>query len=93
MAHLNMPYEVDSLVRDLNLPNDLDLNKLDFNDPSHFAQLLGPGFPIPAYKSTGDVRKEARERSRIIHETFNSLHAIVTRHEETIQKRWLKKSG
>ncbi|KAK4110152.1 hypothetical protein N656DRAFT_838666 [Canariomyces notabilis] len=72
MAHLNMPYEVDSF---------------------HFAQLLGPGFPIPAYESPGDVRKEARERSRIIHKTFNSLHAIVTRHEETIQKRWLKKSG
>ncbi|KAK0744793.1 hypothetical protein B0T21DRAFT_358403 [Apiosordaria backusii] len=73
----------------------VNLCDVDFNNPSRFAELLGPNsaLPIPVFKSPGDVRKETRERSQTIHETYNTLHAIVTRHEETIQKRWVKKSG
>ncbi|KAK4151230.1 hypothetical protein C8A00DRAFT_36130 [Chaetomidium leptoderma] len=72
-----------------------NLGDVDFNDLGRFAELLGSNsaLPIPAFKSPDDVRKEARERSQTIHETYNALHAIVTRHEETIQKRWIKKSG
>ncbi|KAK3357834.1 hypothetical protein B0T25DRAFT_630794 [Lasiosphaeria hispida] len=74
---------------DIDLP---DLDGIDFDDPSHFAKLYGPDSVVPAFKAPDDVRKEARERSRIIHDTYNILHAIVERHEETIQKRWTKRT-
>ena len=73
----------------------VNLHDIDFNDPDHFAQLLGPNsaLPVPVFKSPDNIRKEARRASQIIHDAYNALHAIVARHEETIQKRWMKKSG
>ncbi|KAK3342123.1 hypothetical protein B0T25DRAFT_359738 [Lasiosphaeria hispida] len=72
----------------------VNFDNVDYNDPTSFAQLFGPnsGLPIPTLQRPDDVRKEARERSQVIHDAYNTLNEIVTRHEETIQKRWLKKS-
>ncbi|KAK0702821.1 hypothetical protein B0H67DRAFT_595155 [Lasiosphaeris hirsuta] len=71
----------------------MNLDNIDYNNPDHFADLMGFDARFAVFKSPETVRKEARETSQIIHDTYNTLHAIVARHEETIQDRWMKKSG
>ncbi|KAL2853042.1 hypothetical protein BJX68DRAFT_265279 [Aspergillus pseudodeflectus] len=53
--------------------------------------LIGEG-PLPEVKSLEDVRREIRSRSGSIYEHYESLQAILQRHENTIQRRWLMKS-
>jgi len=47
---------------------------------------------VPEFPSPDQVRQEARENSEKIFASYNILKKIVVRHEETIQKRWTKKS-
>ncbi|KAL4905612.1 hypothetical protein BDW74DRAFT_167787 [Aspergillus multicolor] len=48
---------------------------------------------VPTDVKTPDtVRKEAAARSRRIFESYEKLHGILERHEETIQKRWAKRT-
>jgi len=64
------------------------------NNAVDLARLVGPdAAKLAVFKPPGTVRKEARERSQVIHDRYNTLHAIVARHEETIQDRWVRKSG
>jgi hypothetical protein len=86
--------DISSALERLNI-GDINLDGIDFNDPAHFAQLLGAGpggLPIPKYQSPTDVRKEATERSAKIHANYGLLRGIVSRHEAVVQKRWIKKS-
>lgn len=70
-----------------------DLSSIDFNDPASFARLLqGSGLPIPTASSPTAVRREATERSANIFASYNTLKAIIERHEATIQRRWTKKT-
>lgn len=47
----------------------------------------------PNYAQTADARRrEAKARSRRIFDSHSDLHAILERHEATIQKRWMKKT-
>lgn len=72
--------------------DDSDPDQIDYNDPACFSRLFGPGLPVPTYQSPAAVRKQARERSQTIHDTSAALRDVVIRHEDTIQKRWMKKS-
>ncbi|KAL3485396.1 hypothetical protein BJX62DRAFT_242964 [Aspergillus germanicus] len=56
-----------------------------------FEQLIGEG-PLPEAKSLKDVRREIRSRSGSIYENYETLQTILQRHEDTIQRRWLKRS-
>ncbi|SPN98454.1 uncharacterized protein DNG_01498 [Cephalotrichum gorgonifer] len=47
-----------------------------------------PDLPSPGLEG---VRNEARKRSKNIASSFNTLRAIVERHEAAIQRRWVKK--
>lgn len=66
-----------------------------YNDPAAFFASMGmanPNLPIPVLKSAKDVRVEAKGRSRNIGASYKTLHAIVERHEATIQRRWANKT-
>ena len=68
------------------------MDSIDFNDPeSVFGQLLGGGIgtnlPIPKSATPQEVRQETAQRAPAILQSFDTLHAILDRHEATIQKR------
>ncbi|MCJ1352732.1 MAG: hypothetical protein MMC33_002716 [Icmadophila ericetorum] len=64
-----------------------------YDDPRNFFDALGPGFPKPSsYPSPAKVRREAKTLSQEIFATWDTLHAILERHEEVIRRRWGKKS-
>ncbi|OOF91998.1 hypothetical protein ASPCADRAFT_409080 [Aspergillus carbonarius ITEM 5010] len=75
-------------------PNETD--KFDWNDPAAFFKAIGAGrpgaVPFPEIWSKEDVRREATTWSDRISTSYETLHAILQRHEPTIQKRWLKKT-
>ena len=54
----------------------------------------GPGtiLPIPKLWSPEEVHWEATKRSGVIFNSLDTLHAILERHEATIQNRWTKKT-
>ncbi|KAF9928818.1 hypothetical protein FBU30_002089 [Linnemannia zychae] len=59
---------------------------------SNPAQFLG-GMPMPSsFPTAAEVRKEARGRVTNIFKDWRLLNSIVLRHEDTIQKRWFKKT-
>jgi hypothetical protein len=86
-------------VMDLGIPpgpwdnsdDDEELNNIDFSKPETFFSTMGlpqpSSFPKPA-----EVRQQALERSTAILSTWTTLQKILERHEETIRKRWVKKS-
>ncbi|KAF2111934.1 hypothetical protein BDV96DRAFT_580891 [Lophiotrema nucula] len=54
---------------------------------------LPPGLPMPSsMPSPGEVRSKSRGYAKKLFDDWNTLHVIVERHEETIRKRWTKKS-
>ncbi|POS75154.1 hypothetical protein DHEL01_v206455 [Diaporthe helianthi] len=69
---------------------DLDLDGLDFNDPSTIARLAG--MPVPPTMEPADLQRLARGMSEDIFHNHSLLQEILYRHEATIQKRWLKKT-
>ncbi|PWY69622.1 hypothetical protein BO94DRAFT_628459 [Aspergillus sclerotioniger CBS 115572] len=76
------------------LPDEID--KFDWNDPAAFFKAIGAGqpgaLPLPEILSKEDVCREATTWSQSIFTSYETLHAILQRHEATIQKRWLKKT-
>ncbi|KAG8525269.1 uncharacterized protein KY384_008913 [Bacidia gigantensis] len=52
-----------------------------------------PNLPKPKYGSASEVKQEAKELSRKIYTTRRNLVDLLDRHEATIRKRWLKKTG
>jgi hypothetical protein len=54
---------------------------------------MGPGMPRPSsFPSAAEVRREASDRSQKIFDSFNTLNQILARHEETLRKRWTKRT-
>lgn len=54
----------------------------DLHGPDY--QMLEPGMPMPRFASPANVRREAQERTGNIFASYNTLQAIVLRHEGTI---------
>ncbi|RAK97333.1 uncharacterized protein BO80DRAFT_428331 [Aspergillus ibericus CBS 121593] len=73
-----------------------EIDGLDWNDPAAFFKAIGAGgpgaLPLPDIRSKEDVRREATTWSDSIFTSYETLNAILQRHEATIQKRWLKKT-
>lgn len=68
---------------------------LQQNDNTFRQQILASrrniGVP-PRFVTATELRAEAREKTLAIFADFETLRAILDRHEATIQKRWLKKT-
>jgi hypothetical protein len=61
--------------------------------PRKFFVSLGPGIPSPSsFPSAAEIRRDARECSRKIFDSYSTLNRIVLRHEETLRKRWTKRT-
>ena len=56
------------------------------------AHRLNPNIPLPKFMTVDEVRKESTQRSRRLFELWNKLHNILLQHEDTLRKRWVKKS-
>ena len=70
--------------------NDI-LERINWDDPRSFFEVLG--MPMPSsYPTPEQVRNEALQRARSIFSDWTLLNRIIERHEEVIQKRWLKKT-
>ncbi|KAL2277788.1 hypothetical protein FJTKL_15217 [Diaporthe vaccinii] len=69
---------------------DMELDGLDYSDPSTIASLTG--MPAPPTMEPADLQRRARGMSEDIFHNHGLLQEILYRHEATIQKRWLKKT-
>lgn len=70
-----------------------DLNNIDWSKPAEWLENLGGFPPKPsAYPAPEEVRRESRERVAKILSDWDTLHKIIERHEERIQKRWHQKT-
>jgi hypothetical protein len=83
------------LVDDLFNPHDSDgeddFSNIDFSRPETFFSSVG--LPQPSsFPTPGEVRQQAFERSNKILSDWATLQKILDRHEETLRKRWMKKS-
>ena len=58
-------------------------------DSEAFIKQFDPNVHIA---SPEEVRQTAQKRSRNVIDSYNALRNILIRHEETIQKRWAKKT-
>lgn len=70
----------------------LDLNGINWSDPSSFMKIIGGGGPIPVTLSPDKILKQTKQRKLSIFKNYDTLHAIIDRHELTIRKRWAKKT-
>ena len=66
-------------------------------DPKALLELMGAGRPggapmPPSFPSPKEVRIEARDLSKLVLDQWQMLNGIITRHENTIRKRWTKKT-
>src|SRR4051794_2792970 len=88
-------YKDGGLVRH---PEDVvDLKDLIARDPLAISQdpegfLKSHGCVLPGSISLAEAKATAKKRSRNIFANWNALQGILERHEETICKRWSKKS-
>lgn len=68
-------------------PSEDDMKAFMAGDFSSF------GLPMPSSMPTAaEVQREARERSTHVLASWNQLRQILERHEDTIRKRWMKKT-
>ncbi|MCJ1396236.1 hypothetical protein MMC18_009125 [Xylographa bjoerkii] len=64
-----------------------------WDNPQNFFGSIGDNLPQPAsFPSVSDVKRKARAYSRDIFTSWETLHAILERHETLIRRRWGKKS-
>lgn len=71
------------------------MDDIDYNDPESFFRALaasGSNLPIPKLLSPEEVDQKTRRYSQAILASLDILHAILERHETTIQSRWAKKN-
>ncbi|ORY62097.1 uncharacterized protein BCR38DRAFT_394731 [Pseudomassariella vexata] len=58
-----------------------------------FNSLRGSGLPMPSsMPAPSEVRSRAKRLSKSIFTSWDTLHAILEKREETIRKRWMKKT-
>ncbi|MCJ1405640.1 hypothetical protein MMC11_008869 [Xylographa trunciseda] len=64
-----------------------------WDNPQNFFDSIPGNLPQPSsFPSASDVKREARACSRHIFASWETLHAILERHEALIRRRWVKKS-
>lgn len=69
----------------------MDLDDFDSKDPAKWFRRRG--LPVPAsFPKVDEVRDQAKARTGNILADSKTLSQILERHEDTLQKRWLKKS-
>lgn len=74
----------------MTLPTDADSF---YNNPQKFFASVSPNLPqSSSFPTFAELSREARSRSSEIFAQWVTLHDILDRHEEQIQRRWLKKS-
>lgn len=76
--------------------NDNTDNPSIYSDPKAMFEMMGMGtpggLPMPSFLTAPNVRSRSRVLSSSIFDSWNTLHVIIEHHEETIRKRWLKKT-
>lgn len=69
---------------------------LIFLDPKAMFEQMGlggpGGLPVPSFLTAPDVRSRSHVLSSSIFDLWNTLHVMIEHHEETIRKRWLKRT-
>ncbi|KAL9618972.1 MAG: hypothetical protein Q9160_006366 [Pyrenula sp. 1 TL-2023] len=63
-----------------------------YNEASFFEAMGQSGFPMPSFPDPNEIRQKSKQLSMEIFDNCFLLHAILDRHEATIQKRWRKKT-
>ena len=63
-----------------------------WDDPRNFFDSLPSHLPKPSFLTISQAKQEARIHSKDIFTTWNTLRAILDRHEGLIRRRWAKKS-
>ncbi|KIJ52383.1 hypothetical protein M422DRAFT_243171 [Sphaerobolus stellatus SS14] len=72
-------------------PDESDLEfSFDASDPFSF---LPPDLRPPYTLTPEEGREQIRTKREILFHTWNKLHAILLTHEETIRKRWTKRTA
>jgi len=68
-----------------------------YDDPQKlFAAMAGsnnPNMPMPKFLDLAEIRQMARSRSNAIFADQEALLSILERYEETLRKRWGKKTS
>ena len=67
-----------------------------YDDPQKlFAAITGgnPHLPVPSFLSISDTRQMAKQRSKAVFTDRDALLGILERYEDTLRKRWWKKTG
>lgn len=79
------------LPPDRRQPSDEEITNIgnSAGTPDFFSSL---GLPIPPFISEEEVRRQARKWSKDILADHHTLREILQRHEETIRKRWVRKT-
>ncbi|KAI8713049.1 hypothetical protein NCS52_01248200 [Fusarium sp. LHS14.1] len=86
------PFKSDQELGILEDFDDGRLDGIDWSNPESFLGAMGIGGPMPKMPSPAEVRREAKDKSREIFASYETLSKIIERHEATIQKRWSKKT-
>lgn len=71
------------------------MDDIDYSNPESFFRALaasGSNLPIPKLLSSEEVDQKTRHYSQAILASLDTLHAVLERHETTIQNRWAKKN-
>ena len=93
--HRPNPFSLGADSYSLSHDNANSSSGVDSDDPASFLESvagLRNNLPIPKLVSPEELRMEAAQFSSAIFQSLDTLHAIVERHELTIQNRWMKKS-
>lgn len=68
-------------------------NSFSYDNPQDLLNALGSSRPRPSsFPSAAEVRRDASECSREIFGSYNTLNQILIRHEQTLRKRWTKRT-
>ena len=67
-----------------------------YSDPKALFEEMGVGspggLPMPSFLTAPEVRTKSQALAHSIFDSWNLLHAMIERHEETVRKRWLKRT-
>lgn len=67
-----------------------------YDDPQQlFAAMTAgnPNLPVPQFLDMTETQRLARARSKAIFTDYDALFAVLERYEDTLRKRWLKKTS
>ncbi|KDN64659.1 hypothetical protein CSUB01_04297 [Colletotrichum sublineola] len=84
-------FRFDPSSTDMDWPDDmsdLDFSSMNFSDPSVVSKIFGKEVP---HMTLAELRRTSQRLSASISSSYETLRAILARHELTIQQRWSKK--